>query len=684
MEGGEQRINMERTHMSAEIRMNGRGAARWAVSLAAMSVVSLSVAAPLAGSAALPSSAVSDSPIIEAARRGDAEAVRSLLDGGADVNTAQGDGMTALHWAAERGHAAVADVLLSAAADVAAKTRIGNHTPLHVASRGGHVAIVARLLEAGGDPDALTTNSGVTPLHLAAAAVGGADAVVALLAHGADANAREYSAGQTPLMFAAGSNRAGAVRALLSGGADPGLSTRVVDVLASLALDDEASRRFRAALGETRTRPTTEVYPSDVQGTPDAGRRPSDVQAAIRAQREFLRSGYDVGEIDRYSLARTNPEYPGGPDIVHPPYRETLVGKTGGMTALLHAAREGHIEAANALLEGGADVDQLSAGDRTSPLLMASLNGQFDLALVLLEHDADPDPAASTDGATPLFAVLQTQWAPRSNYPQPRAQDQQSTEYMDVLRALLDAGAEPNVRLKTHLWYWEYGLTKMGIDLTGATPFWRATFAQDLEAMKLLVAHGADTDIPTSWPEVGMRERRQPDGRQQEDSALPHIPEGAPNAYPIHIAAGGGYLGLGAFSVRNAPDQFLPAVKYLVEEHEADVNLSDSWGYRPLHYAASRGDNDLIRYLVAQGADVTTITRLGQSTADMARGGRAGFFKRVAFPETVELLLELGASLECLHTHFLDTGDSCPGAGVNDPWAPPGSGRRGGTGASNR
>ena len=80
---------------------------------------------------------------------------------------------------------------------------------------------------------------------------------------------------------------------------------------------------------------------------------------------------------------------------------------------------------------------------------------------------------------------------------------------------------------------------------------------------------------------------------------------------------------------------------------------------------------------MSQGADVTAITRLGQSTADMARGGRAGFFKRVAYPETVELLIGLGASLECLHTHFLDTGDSCPGAGVNDPWAPrPTGGRR--------
>ena len=161
----------------------------------------------------------------------------------------------------------------------------------------------------------------------------------------------------------------------------------------------------------------------------------------------------------------------------------------------------------------------------------------------------------------------------------------------------------------------------MGIDLTGATPFYRAAFAQDLPAMQLLAEYGADPDIPTVWPELGMRNRRQPDGRQQEDSGLPYIPEGAPNAHPIHAATGGGYLGLGAFSVRNLPDQFLPAVRYLVEEHGADVNLADSWGYRPIHYAASRGDNEMIEYLVSEGADVTTLTRLGQSPADMARGG---------------------------------------------------------------
>ncbi|WP_420632558.1 ankyrin repeat domain-containing protein [Candidatus Palauibacter sp.] len=607
--------------------------------------------------------------LLDAAQGGEAEVVRALAREGADVSAARGDGITALHLAAERGHAGVVRVLIDAGAAVEAGTRIGRYTPLHLAGRGGHGEVVALLLGAGADPNAATTNSGVTALHLAAAAVEGTGAVTALLDHGADPDVREASAGQTPLMFAAAANRAASAAALLEGGADPGLATAVVDVLPSLALDREANRRFRDWIGA----PAETIGPYGPEVDPEAEwpgePGPARVQAAIRAQREFLRSGFDVGAVSAHSLARVGPDYPGGPDVVRPPYREVLVGKTGGMTALLHAVREGHIDAARTLLDGGADIDRASA-DATSPLLMATLNGQFDLALVLIERGADPDPAASTDGATPLFAVLQTQWAPKSNYPQPRAQDLQQAGHMDVLRALLEAGADPNPRLNTHLWHWEYGLTKMGIDLTGATPFWRAAFAQDLDAMKLLVAHGADPHIPTSWPEVGMRERRQQDGRQQEDSALPWIPGGAPNASPVHAAAGGGYLGLGAFSVRNRPNQFIPVVKYLVEELGADVNQRDSWLYTPMHYAASRGDNELIEYLVSRGGEVTAITRLGQSTADMARGGRAGFFTRVPYPETVELLTSLGATLECLHTHFLDTGDSCPGAGVDDPWAP--------------
>ena len=602
----------------------------------------------------------SDTALVEAARRGQAAVVESLLANGADVNAAQGDGITALHAAAENGHADVTSLLISAAAELEAATRIGQYTALHLASRRGHGRVVELLADAGADVDVATSNSGVTPLHLAAAAVGGEAAVVTLLDHGAAVDALEASAGQTPLMFAAAYDRAAAVGELLKRGADPAITTRVIDVLRSLAIDREADRRLQQMMTSLRA----------IDGeTGNWEPTPTQVRTAVQAQREFLLSDDPIGDFSPSELVNHRSDYPGGPELARPPYRETLVGKTGGMTALLHAAREGHVESARALLDGGADVDHVSGGDRTSPLLIAALNGQFDVALLLLERGADPDLAASTDGATPLFAVLQTHWAPKSNYPQQRAQDHQRAEHLHVLRALLEAGADPNPRLNTHLWYWEYGLTKLGVDLQGATPFWRATFAQDLEAMKLLAAYGADPDIPTLWPAPGMRERRQQDGRQQEDSGLPTIPEGVPNAYPVHVAAGGGWIGLGAFSVRSVPDQFMAALKYLIDEHGADVDLRDSWGYTALHYAASRGDNEMIRYLVEQGADVSAITRLGQSTADMARGGRAGFFTRVAYPETVDLLESLGSTLECLHTHFLDTGDFCPGAGTNDRWA---------------
>ncbi len=155
----------------------------------ARSVVALSVAALCA--AVLPTEGQLTDGLMDAARNGDVASVRSLLAEGADPSAAQGDGMTALHWAAERGHAQVAELLLSAGATVEAKTRIGDYTPLHLAGRSGRGPITSALLDAGADPHATTTNSGVTPLHLAAAAVDGAGALTVLLARGAAVDARE-------------------------------------------------------------------------------------------------------------------------------------------------------------------------------------------------------------------------------------------------------------------------------------------------------------------------------------------------------------------------------------------------------------------------------------------------------------------------------------------------------------
>ena len=614
------------------------------------------------------------SELIDATRAGDEAIVSQLIAAGADLNEATGDGMTAVHWAAQLGRASILSALLEAGAEVSATTRIGNYTPLHLGSRQADSAIVEALLAAGANVNATTSNSNVTALHLAAQTVGAAESVKALLEHGANPNAKEGSAGQTPLMFAAAENRAESIELLLAAAADPAIATTVVDVLQEVFADRQANQFLQEQLADYFSNETVMDASGVLVSAETAAMIEPDVdqvQAAIKAQREFRQSGEAYENFDADALVTLRPDYPEGPDLPRPPYRETLVRTTGGMTALLHAAREGNSEAAMALLKGGADVNQVS-GDATSPLLIATLNGQFDVAMQLIKHGADPNLRANTDGAGPLFATLQTQWAPKSNYPQPRAQDLQETEYLEVVNALLEAGADPNVRLNTHLWYFEYGLTKIGTDLKGATPFWRATYAQDIEAMKLLIAYGADPNIPTAWPAPEMRERRQQDGRQQEDSGLPYIPNDAFNAYPIHVAAGGGFTGLGSFSVRNVPGSFIPAVKYLIEEHGIDVNTKDSWGFTPMHYAAARGDNELIRYLVSQGGDAKVITRLGQSTADMARGGRSGFFTRVGYPETVDLLQEMGSTLECLHTHFLDTGDFCELAGVGDPWNPGG------------
>ena len=548
-------------------------------------------AVPLAGmmSAAAP---VGGDAVVEAAMSGNRDAVRTLLKDGADVNTAQADGMTALHWAAQKGDVELAKVLLYASANVRATTRIGGYTPLLIASRNGDAAMIDTLVGGGADVNNATTN-GTTALMLASAA-GKPDAVKLLLAKGANVNATENVKGETALTFAAAYGRADVVRELTAHKADVSATTKMQD-LASFAKEEQ--ERLIAERGGLQGR----------GGRGGEGRGPQGPQ-----------------------IAGVNRQYN---------YTE-LVAYWGGMSALHLAARQGYSDVAGALLDAGADVNQRSTGDQSTPLLIAIINGRFDLAKQLLDRGADPNLAQSNNGVTPLYAALNCEWSDKALYPQPRAFEQQKTTYLDLMQALLDKGANPNARLTRKVWYAQYDFDQSGVDETGATPFFRAAYAADVDGMKLLLKYGADPFVRTM--RTPGRVRTGDVTREVTDvSPLPPVPPGGPAITALLAASGEGYgEGFAANHHHHAPAGMLPAVKFLIEEVGLDVNAKDHDGNTAVHNAAARGDNEMILYLVSKGADVLQVNREGKTTVDMANGP----VQRISpFPDTIKLLEGMGA-----------------------------------------
>jgi ankyrin repeat protein len=158
-----------------------------------------------------------DAPLADAVQRRDKQAVLSLLKQKADVNAPQGDGATALHWAAYLGDSEIASLLIGDGAHVSTPNNYGV-TPLVLAAENANAAVIDQLLKAGADPNG-TIRSAETPLMLVAR-TGSVEAVKLLLKAGANVNAKESWNGQTALMWAAAMGQGPAVQALLEGGAD--------------------------------------------------------------------------------------------------------------------------------------------------------------------------------------------------------------------------------------------------------------------------------------------------------------------------------------------------------------------------------------------------------------------------------------------------------------------------------
>ena len=151
---------------------------------------------------------------------------------------------------------------------------------------------------------------------------------------------------------------------------------------------------------------------------------------------------------------------------------------------------------------------------------MAAINGQFDAAMLLIEKGADPNLASKGNSVPPLWATINAQWQPRTRFPQPQQMELQKASYLQVMEALLKAGADPNGRIQSHPWYMVYtgcGNRNCGLaDNSGSTPFWRAAYSVDLDAMKLLVKHGADRQHSDDGAAAGGSSRRwRPSGRQR-------------------------------------------------------------------------------------------------------------------------------------------------------------------------
>lgn len=168
-------------------------------------------------SAASLGAAADDGRLAEAVRKSDSAAVGALLRSDADVNAAEVDGMTPLHWASQLDDRDTAGMLIHAGANVKAATRYGV-TPLTLASTNGSAGLIELLLKAGADPDT-SLPKGETALMIAAR-TGAPTAVRMLLAHGANANAREGSKGQTALMWAAGEGHVAVMQMLIEAGAE--------------------------------------------------------------------------------------------------------------------------------------------------------------------------------------------------------------------------------------------------------------------------------------------------------------------------------------------------------------------------------------------------------------------------------------------------------------------------------
>jgi ankyrin repeat protein len=443
-------------------------------------------------------------------------------------------------------------------------------TALHWAVRAEDLDTAQLLIRSGAKVNA-ATRYGVTPLYLAALN-GNASMIDALLRAGADANSANPG-GETVLMTTSRTGKVDAIKVLLDHGANVNAreTVRGQTALMWAVLENHPEAvKLLISRGADVNAQTDTVVPDGTTGVPQA----------------------TSGDIGAH-----------GPGI----YRSRAVpSPSGAMTALLFAARDGNLEMARSLADAKADLEKPSANG-THPLVAAITNNHIELAMFLLDHGADPNATDNFYKRTPLFAAVEMRNPDFTRDTAPPVTDKRDP--MDLIKALLAKGANPNARVNTTPFRGFYQVSANWVNFDGQTAFIRAALNGDVALMRLLLEHGADPNIATN-----------------EGSTA------------LMAAAGVNWVVAQTFS--RSDNEYLEAAELCLEKG-ADVNAVNSQGFTAMHGATNRGFDAMVKLLAEDGAKLDLKDRQGRTPMTFAEGVFLAVQPPVRKPTTITLLEQL-------------------------------------------
>jgi ankyrin repeat protein len=452
------------------------------------------------------------------------------------VGTAFAAGPADLIDAVQAGNKAAAIKLIDAKVNVNTTSSDGT-TALHWAVHNADVDLVDRLVTAGANVN-VKNEFGASPI-VEAATVGNTAIIEKLLKAGADANTTAAD-GMTPLMIIARGTNVAAAKALMAGGAN---------------VNAKEAQRQQTALMWAAAQSQGPMVEALIKGGADVNARAvvNNISTANYNSAGFMEWPAQVSSEPRAG-----------------------VRASGGFTALLYAAREGCFICTAALIDGKADLN-MADPEGVTPLIMAAWNLKFDTAKLLIKAGADVN-RWDMWGRSPLWAAVDVNTLPHGGRADRPSLD--DTTGLDVIKALLDAGANPNLQLKLFPPYRNAGNDR-GLDgmiTIGATPLLRAAKALDAPAAKLLVEHGANLELPTIR-----------------------------GVTPLMAAAGmasGDADTRGYYTTDDTAQRSADTLKILIDAG-ANINAKEpAAGKTALHEASRWGWNAAVQLLVDRGADL--------------------------------------------------------------------------------